>query len=384
MRPSPPNVRGRCDREGHTWRRWELAPQNANGVRAAAQAPRTVGAGADPETATRRRRWSPHRPYDRRDVTRPGPVRCSEPPPAARPRDAAQRRGHPPVDHPARDGGLARARRSASSPSRPASPPGPSAATSRRCRRPASPSTTSRARPRSAGGSTRARSGGSTRRPSPSPSCPPSTSAARSSSASRSRPSDRTSGGRSPSWRRPSAPACAASSTACRTSFRPRRRPRGGATNRSSAPRSAASSTRCCNQRRLDMRYHSRSSRREKEYRIDPYRLVYAEGRSLPVRLRAALRAGAHVRRRTDPAADAARRVLRAGRGPGRGGLPPFARHPPGSPPSGSSWSSPPISPPTWRSGSGIRRRIRGAGAGGSRSSSRWTSATTVRSGAGS
>ena len=31
-------------------------------------------------------------------------------------------------------------------------------------------------------------------------------------------------------------------------------------------------------QRRLDMRYHSRSSRREKSYRIDPYRLVYAEG----------------------------------------------------------------------------------------------------------
>lgn len=32
------------------------------------------------------------------------------------------------------------------------------------------------------------------------------------------------------------------------------------------------------NQRRLEMRYHSRSSRREKDYRIDPYRLVYAEG----------------------------------------------------------------------------------------------------------
>ena len=31
-------------------------------------------------------------------------------------------------------------------------------------------------------------------------------------------------------------------------------------------------------QRRLDMQYHSRSSRREKSYRIDPYRLVYAEG----------------------------------------------------------------------------------------------------------
>ena len=31
-------------------------------------------------------------------------------------------------------------------------------------------------------------------------------------------------------------------------------------------------------QRRLDMHYHSRSSRREKSYRIDPYRLVYAEG----------------------------------------------------------------------------------------------------------
>ncbi len=31
-------------------------------------------------------------------------------------------------------------------------------------------------------------------------------------------------------------------------------------------------------QRRLDMRYDSRSSRREKSYRIDPYRLVYAEG----------------------------------------------------------------------------------------------------------
>ena len=31
-------------------------------------------------------------------------------------------------------------------------------------------------------------------------------------------------------------------------------------------------------QRRLDMTYHSRSSRREKSYRIDPYRLVYAEG----------------------------------------------------------------------------------------------------------
>ena len=31
-------------------------------------------------------------------------------------------------------------------------------------------------------------------------------------------------------------------------------------------------------QRRLEMRYHSRSSGREKEYRIDPYRLVYAEG----------------------------------------------------------------------------------------------------------
>ena len=30
--------------------------------------------------------------------------------------------------------------------------------------------------------------------------------------------------------------------------------------------------------RRLDMQYHSRSSRREKSYRIDPYRLVYAEG----------------------------------------------------------------------------------------------------------
>ena len=36
--------------------RWELAPQNANGVRAAAQAPRTVGAGADPERATGWRR----------------------------------------------------------------------------------------------------------------------------------------------------------------------------------------------------------------------------------------------------------------------------------------------------------------------------------------
>lgn len=31
-------------------------------------------------------------------------------------------------------------------------------------------------------------------------------------------------------------------------------------------------------QRRLDMRYHSRSSRCEKSYRIDPYRLVYADG----------------------------------------------------------------------------------------------------------
>ncbi len=31
-------------------------------------------------------------------------------------------------------------------------------------------------------------------------------------------------------------------------------------------------------QRRLDMRYHSLSSRREKRYRIDPYRLVYAQG----------------------------------------------------------------------------------------------------------
>ena len=31
-------------------------------------------------------------------------------------------------------------------------------------------------------------------------------------------------------------------------------------------------------QRRLDMLYHSRSSRREKMYRIDPYRLVYADG----------------------------------------------------------------------------------------------------------
>ena len=31
-------------------------------------------------------------------------------------------------------------------------------------------------------------------------------------------------------------------------------------------------------QRRLDMRYHSRSSRREKSYRIDPYRLAYADG----------------------------------------------------------------------------------------------------------
>ena len=30
--------------------------------------------------------------------------------------------------------------------------------------------------------------------------------------------------------------------------------------------------------RRLDMRYHSRSSRREKSYRVDPYRLAYAEG----------------------------------------------------------------------------------------------------------
>ena len=31
-------------------------------------------------------------------------------------------------------------------------------------------------------------------------------------------------------------------------------------------------------QRCLDMRYHSRRSRREKRYRIDPYRLVYAQG----------------------------------------------------------------------------------------------------------
>lgn len=31
-------------------------------------------------------------------------------------------------------------------------------------------------------------------------------------------------------------------------------------------------------QHRLDMRYHSLSSRREKRYRIDPYRLVYAQG----------------------------------------------------------------------------------------------------------
>ena len=31
-------------------------------------------------------------------------------------------------------------------------------------------------------------------------------------------------------------------------------------------------------QRRLDMLYHSRSSRRERSYRVDPYRLVYAEG----------------------------------------------------------------------------------------------------------
>ena len=31
-------------------------------------------------------------------------------------------------------------------------------------------------------------------------------------------------------------------------------------------------------QRRLDMLYHSRSSRREKSYRLDPYRLVYADG----------------------------------------------------------------------------------------------------------
>ncbi len=31
-------------------------------------------------------------------------------------------------------------------------------------------------------------------------------------------------------------------------------------------------------QRRLDMRYESRASGREKEYRIDPYRLVYADG----------------------------------------------------------------------------------------------------------
>lgn len=31
-------------------------------------------------------------------------------------------------------------------------------------------------------------------------------------------------------------------------------------------------------QRRLDMLYHSRSSGREKSYRIDPYRLVYADG----------------------------------------------------------------------------------------------------------
>ena len=37
----------------------ELAPQNANGVRAAAQAPGTVGAGADPEPATGWRRSPP-------------------------------------------------------------------------------------------------------------------------------------------------------------------------------------------------------------------------------------------------------------------------------------------------------------------------------------
>ncbi len=53
--------------------------------------------------------------------------------------------------------------------------------------------------------------------------------------------------------------------------------------------------------RRVLMRYHSMSSDREKDYRIEPYRLVFAQGRLLRPRVRTGVRAAAHIRRGSDP-----------------------------------------------------------------------------------
>ena len=138
--------------------------------------------------------------------------------------------------------------------------------------------------------------------------------------------------------------------------------------SRQSAPRSARVAQlvdATLNHRRAIMRYHSFSSDREKDYRIDPYRLVFAQGGFYVVAYVPGIQAAADVRRRTDPIAVGQRGTLRADGAAGRR-VREFARRQSRARPSASRSCSSRASRATSRSVSGTRhstsRKTRMAG----------------------
>ena len=128
--------------------------------------------------------------------------------------------------------------------------------------------------------------------------------------------------------------------------------------SKQSAPRSARVAQlldATLHHRRVAMRYHSFSSNREKDYVLEPYRLVFAQGGLYVVGLRAGVQAAPHVRGRAHSVAVGHGRAVRA-RGSAGGRVRAFARASIRARRNASRSRSSRGSPATSRSACGIRR----------------------------